>query len=145
MSYKTLRYPGHAYLVKAMRDLGLYDDDPVKVDGWMVSPRDVFIATVGRKLATETGPDLVALRVVVTGTRGGKPRTITYELLDRYDETLGVTAMMRTTGYSLAAVSRLQVEGAVPPGAHTPYESVPVDAYVRALGERGIWIERREE
>ena len=144
MSYKTLRYPGHAYLVKAMRDLGLYDDDPVKVDGWMVSPRDVFIATVGRKLATETGGDLVALRVVVEGVKAGKRKTITYELLDRYDSTLGVTAMMRTTGYSLAAVARLQVQGAVPVGAHTSYESVPVDAYVRALGERGIEIERRE-
>jgi len=144
MSYKTLRYPGHAYLVKAMRDLGLYDDDPVRVDGWMVSPRDVFIATVGRKLATETGADLVALRVVVEGMKGGERRTITYELLDRYDEALGVTAMMRTTGYSLAAVAILQVQGVVPPGAHTPYESVPVDAYVRALGERGIRIERRE-
>jgi lysine 6-dehydrogenase len=144
MSYKTLRYPGHAYLVKAMRDLGLYDDDPVRVDGWMVSPRDVFIATVGRKLAAESGGDLVALRVVVEGVKAGKRKTITYELLDLYDEGLGVTAMMRTTGYSLAAVARLQVEGLVPAGAHTPYESVPVDAYVRALGERGIKIERRE-
>jgi len=144
MSYKTLRYPGHAYLVKAMRDLGLYEDDPVKVDGWMVSPRDVFIAAVGKKLATETGGDLVALRVVVEGTKAGKPTTITYDLLDLYDEGLGVTAMMRTTGYSLAAVARLQVEGAVRPGVHTPYECVPVDAYVRSLGERGIRIERRE-
>src|SRR5690606_21368058 len=142
--YKTLRYPGHAYLVKAMRDLGLYDDEPVKVDGWMVSPRDVFIATVGRKLASETGGDFVALRVVVEGTKGGEPRTITYELLDRYDERTGVTAMMRTTGYSLAAVARLQVDGVVRPGVHTPYEGVPVDVYVRALGERGIEIERRE-
>ncbi len=144
MTYKTLRYPGHAYLVKAMRDLGLYEDDPVKVDGWMVSPRDVFIAAVGRKLASETGGDLVALRVVVEGSKAGKPRTVTYEMLDRFDEALGVTAMMRTTGYSLSAVARLQVEGVVRPGAHTPYESVPVDAYVKALGERGIRIERRE-
>jgi lysine 6-dehydrogenase len=144
MSYKTLRYPGHAYLVKAMRDLGLYDDDPVRVDGWMVSPRDVFIATVGRKLATETGGDFVALRVVVEGTKAGQPRTVTYDLIDRYDEGTGVTAMMRTTGYSLSTVARLQVEGIVRPGVHTPYECVPVDAYVRTLGERGIRIEKRE-
>jgi lysine 6-dehydrogenase len=144
MTYKTLRYPGHAYLVKAMRDLGLYDDDPVKVDGWMVSPRDVFIATVGRKLASETGGDLVALRVVVEGKKAAVPKTITYELLDRFDESTGVTSMMRTTGYSLAVVARLQVEGAVRPGVHTPYEGVPVDVYVRALRERGIEIERRE-
>ncbi|MEQ1856963.1 MAG: saccharopine dehydrogenase C-terminal domain-containing protein [Longimicrobiales bacterium] len=144
MSYKTLRYPGHAHLVKAMRELGLFDSEPVKVHGWMVSPREVFIATVGPHLQDDGGHDLVALRVVVTGTKDGKPKTVTYELLDFYDEERGVTAMMRTTGYSLAAVARLQVEGVIRPGARPPYDCVPVDAYVRNLGERGVRIERRE-
>jgi lysine 6-dehydrogenase len=49
---------------------------------------------------------------------------------------------MRTTGYSLAAVARLQAQGAVSPGVHTPYECIPVEAYVRTLGERGIRITR---
>jgi len=144
MSYKTLRYPGHAHLVKAMRDLGLFDAEPVKVHGWMVSPREVFIATVGPHLEDQGGGDVVALRVVVTGTKGGKPNAVTYELLDFYDAERGVTAMMRTTGYSLAAMARLQVEGVIKPGARPPYECVPVDAYVRTLGERGIRIEKRE-
>jgi lysine 6-dehydrogenase len=145
MAYKTLRYPGHAHLVKAMRDLGLFDVDPIPVHGWMVSPREVFIATVGPHLAAgRDGGDLVALRVVVTGTKAGTPKAITYELLDFQEDAAGVTAMMRTTGYSLAAVARLQVEGVIRPGARTPYECVPVEAYVRTLGERGIRIERRE-
>lgn len=144
MTYKTLRYPGHAHLVKAMRDLGLFDSEPVKVHGWMVSPREVFIATVGPHLQDTGGHDLVSLRVVVSGEKGGKPKTVTYELLDFHDAERGVTAMMRTTGYSLAAVARLQVEGVIRPGARPPYECVPVDAYVRTLGERGIRIERRE-
>lgn len=145
MTYKTLRYPGHAHLVRAMRDLGLFDTEPINVHGWMVSPREVFIATAGPHLAAGTdGGDLVALRVVITGSQSGKPKTITYELLDYQDDAAGVTAMMRTTGYSLAAVARLQVEGVIRPGARTPYECVPVDAYVRTLGERGIRIERRE-
>jgi lysine 6-dehydrogenase len=144
MCYKTLRYPGHATLVKAMRDLGLFDCEPVKVHGWMVSPREVFIATVGPHLVDAEGQDVVVLRVVVTGRSGGSAKTVTYELLDYYDAEHGVTAMMRTTGYSLAAVTRLQVEGAIRPGARTPYECVPVDAYVAALAQRGISIERRE-
>jgi len=144
MTYKTLRYPGHAYLMKSMRDLGLFETDPVDVDGVSVSPRDVFIATVGPHLVRPKARDLVAMRVVVEGTNAGVPKTVTYELLDRYDEALGVTAMMRTTGYSLAAVARLQVEGAIRPGVHTPWECVPVDLYVRVLAERGVRIERRE-
>ena len=144
MSYKTLRYPGHAYLMKAMRDLGLFDTEPVDVDGAKVSPRDVFIATVRPRLVRSKGRDLVAVRVVVEGTRDGAPKTVTYELLDLYDETLGVTAMMRTTGYSLAAITRLQVEGAIRLGVHAPWECVPADVYVRVLAERGVRIERRE-
>jgi lysine 6-dehydrogenase len=144
MTYKTLRYPGHAYLKKSMRDLGLFDTQRVDIDGVPVSPPHVFIAAVGPKLVSPSGRDVVAMRVVVEGTHGGAAKTVTYELLDRYDASLGVTAMMRTTGYSLAAVVRMQVEGTIPPGVHTPWECVPVDAYVRALAERGVRIERRE-
>lgn len=144
MTYKTLRYPGHAYLMKSMRDLGLFSDEPLEVDGTVVAPRDVFIAAVSPHLVRPEGKDLVAMRVVAEGVRGGAPHRVTYEMLDFYDEKIGVTAMMRTTGYSLAAVVRLQVEGAIPPGAHTPWACVPADTYVRVLGERGVRIERRE-
>ena len=144
MTYKTLRYPGHAYLMKSMRDLGLFSTEPLTVDSGSVVPRDVFIAAVSPRLVRPHAKDLVAMRVVVEGVRGGKPRTVTYEMIDLYDEALGVTAMMRTTGYSLAAIARLQVEGAIEPGAHTPWECVSAERYVRVMGERGVRIERVE-
>jgi lysine 6-dehydrogenase len=90
------------------------------------------------------GKDLVAMRVIVTGTRDGRARTVTYELVDRYDAATGVTAMMRTTGYSLAATARLQATGAIAPGVRTPSECMPVDAYIAALAECGIAIQRSE-
>jgi len=144
MTYKTLRYPGHAYLMKSMRDLGLFSEEPLAVDGTPVAPRDVFIAAVSPRLVRPQGKDLVAMRVIVDGRRNGEPHTVTYEMLDLYDDELGVTAMMRTTGYSLAAIVRLQVEGAIRPGAHTPWECVPAETYVRMLGERGVRIVRSE-
>jgi lysine 6-dehydrogenase len=144
MTYKTLRYPGHAYLMKSMRDLGLFDIEPLEVDGQRVSPRDVFIAAVTPHLVRPQARDFVAMRVVVEGTRAGAPHTVTYEMLDLYDAELGVTAMMRTTGYSLAAIVRLQVAGDIRPGVHAPWECVPADTYVRVLGERGVRIERRK-
>jgi lysine 6-dehydrogenase len=143
MTYKTLRYPGHAYLMRSMRDLGLFDTEPIEVDGQRVAPRDVFIAAVTPHLVRPQGRDFVAMRVVVEGTRAGSPQTVTYELLDVYDAEHGVTAMMRTTGYSLAAIVRLQVAGEIRPGVHAPWECVPAETYVRMLGERGVRIERR--
>ncbi len=144
MTYKTLRYPGHAYLVRAMRDLGLMDLEPIQVNGTEIRPRDVFIAAVTPHLLNPDGNDLVAMRVVVSGTHDGAPSTVTYEMVDYYDADTGVTAMMRTTGYSLASTARLQATGVVEPGVHTPSECVPVDAYVQALAKAGVRIERTD-
>jgi len=144
MYYKTLRYPGHAELMKAMRDLGLFSTEPVEVDGCSVSPREMFIRTVGPRLSKDDAEDLVVLRVIVEGRKGEAPLTVRFDLLDRADTEHGISAMMRTTGYSLAAVARSQGSGRIPPGAHTPARSVPLNEYLTSLAERGVEIQREE-
>ena len=144
MTYKTLRYPGHAELMKAIRELGLLSLEPVDVAGSPVRPRDAFIAAVTPQLSNPDGDDLVAMRVVVQGTKDGAPSSVSYQMIDFYDADTGVTAMMRTTGYSLAATAVLQARRVVPPGVHTPSECVPADAYIAALADCGIVIERTE-
>ena len=141
MEYKTLRYPGHAERMEAIRDLGLLEMNPVDVKGVKVVPRDAFIAIVGPRLKKPEGQDLVALRVVVTGTKGGKQKTVTFELIDRYDAKNHISAMMRTTGYSLSITGMMQVRGLVKPaGVHTPDECVPAEAYIAELAKRGMKI-----
>ena len=138
MEYKTLRYPGHAKLMEAIRDLGLLDLEPVDVKGHKVVPRDAFISIVGPRLRKPEGRDLVALRVEVTGVKGGQPKTVGWELIDRYDEKTGITAMMRTTGYSLSITGQLQASREVAPGVHTPDEGMPPGRYIAELQRRGI-------
>ncbi|MFL5562987.1 MAG: saccharopine dehydrogenase family protein [Gemmatimonadaceae bacterium] len=141
MEYKTLRYPGHAELMEAVREMGLLDLEPVDVKGMKVIPRDAFIATVGPKLTKPEGKDLVALRVTVEGKKSGKTQTISFELVDRYDEKHGISAMMRTTGYSLSITGQMQARREVgPPGVHTPDECMPAKKYIDELGKRGIEI-----
>jgi lysine 6-dehydrogenase len=140
MEYKTLRYPGHAEIMAAIRDLGLLDLEPVDVKGSTVVPRDVFIAAAGPRL-TRDSPDLVALRVEVRGSSGGTPRRLVWELVDRADQERGISAMMRTTGYSLSITGQMQVRGEVrPPGVHTPDECVPATRYIEELARRGVRI-----
>jgi len=140
MEYKTLRYPGHADIIRAIRELGLLGTDPVNVGGSAVRPRDVFVALVDARLRRPQARDLVALRVVVTGRRGGKPATVTFSLLDLFDEQHEISAMMRTTGYSLSVTGQLQVAGGIPAGVTTAYEGMPFDRYVSALADRGVTI-----
>ena len=139
MEYKTLRYPGHASMMESIRELGLLDMEPVDVKGQKVVPRDVFVSVVGPRLTKPKGRDLLALRVTVSGRKDGAPATRQFDLIDRYDEQRGISAMMRTTGYSLSITGQMQVRGDVtPPGVWTPDECMPAAAYIAELRARGM-------
>ena len=139
MEYKTLRYPGHAEKMEMIRELGLLDLKPVDVKGMKVIPRDVFVSVVGPKLTKPKEKDLLALRVTVEGKKGGKPATRRFDLIDKYDEEHGISAMMRTTGYSLSITGQMQASGKVtPPGVWTPDECMPAKEYIAELRKRGM-------
>jgi lysine 6-dehydrogenase len=141
MEYKTLRYPGHAQIMEAIRDLGLLDLTAVDVDGVKVVPREVFVKVVSPRLTKPKGRDLVALRVIVEGTKDGRAKRVGWELLDYYDEARGISAMMRTTGYSLSITGQMQARGEIKPaGVWTPDECVPASRYIEELARRGVYV-----
>ena len=140
MEYKTLRYPGHAHIMEAIRELGLLELTPIDVKGTKVVPRDVVVAAMGPRLTKPKGRDLVALRVVVEGTKGGAAKTLGWELLDYYDESRGISAMMRTTGYSLSITGQMQANGELEAGVYTPDECIPAEKYISELAKRGVMI-----
>lgn len=141
MEYKTLRYPGHVAIMRPIRELGLLSLDPLMVKGSAVVPRDLFIAAVSPHLTKPEGRDLVALRIIVSGDKHGKPASTTFDLIDRFDEVHHVSAMMRTTGYSLSVTGLIQARRQViRTGVTTPDEGMPFDRYVDGLKARGIVI-----
>ncbi len=142
MEYKTLRYPGHAKIMEAIRELGLIDLEPIEVKGQKVIPRDVAVAAMGPRLKKPKGKDLLALRVSVNGLKAGKPVTHSWELVDKFDEKNEITAMERTTAFSLSITGLLQAEGDVQlSGVHTPAECVPGERYIAELARRGVVIQ----
>ncbi len=141
MEYKTLRYPGHAKIMAAIRELGLLDTQPVDVKGVRVVPRDLVVAVIGPRLTKPSGRDIVALRVLVEGKKAGKPKKLGWELVDRYDAERGISAMERTTGYSLSITGQMQARGEISKsGVYTPDECVPARRYIDELAKRGIAI-----
>jgi lysine 6-dehydrogenase len=142
MEYKTLRYPGHVAVMRPIRELGLLGSKPLEVKGQTVVPRDVFIAAVHPKLHKPQGRDLVALQVQVSGQKGGRAHAVRFRLIDYFDAEHGISAMMRTTGYSLSVTGQMQADGRITEkGVRTPDEAVPFRAYVEELGRRGVRIE----
>jgi lysine 6-dehydrogenase len=142
MEYKTLRYPGHADIMRSVRELGLLDLEPVTVDGTAVVPRRLFIKCAEPRLRRPGGRDLVALRVEVEGTRDGTPARAAWELIDLFDEATGISAMERTTGFSLSIIGQMQARGEIAPGVRTPDMAVPAGPYLASLAERGVNVRR---
>jgi lysine 6-dehydrogenase len=143
LNYKTLRYPGHAALMGGIRALGLLNLDPVDVDGHPVVPRRAFIEIVSPKLRNPQGDDMVVLRVEAEGWIDERAAVVRYELIDYYDAQRGISAMERTTGYSLGITALMQADGRIKEvGVCTPDECVPASAYLAELRESGIEVKR---
>lgn len=140
LDYKTIRYPGHCARIEALRELGLWSDEPIEVEGARVRPRAVFEAVAGPALSWE-GPDLLILRAEGSGLLGGRRRTRRIDVLDFSDETTSLSAMQRMTGFPAAMVAEALVRGEAAPGA-TPLElALPPGPLVTGLAARGIRVD----
>ena len=136
---KTLRWPGHFAAWKAYMDAGLLDTEPIAVGDTRVAPRDVLHALLDPKLRARPGdPDLVIVRVLARGRRDGRTADVVVELVDRYDEATGFTAMERTTGWDGSLKAILNARGITPRGAHPAEIAVPGPLYAEELRRRGF-------
>jgi lysine 6-dehydrogenase len=136
---KTLRWPGHFAAWKAYMDAGLLETEPIEVGGVRFVPRDVLHVLLDPKIrATPGEPDLVIVRVLARGRQDGRPARAVVELIDRYDEATGFTAMERTTGWDGSLKAILNARGVTPRGAHPAEVAVPGPLYAEELRRRGF-------
>ena len=122
MKEKTLRWPGHAALMRVLKDTGFFSLEPIEVAGQSVRPRDVTAALLFPKWTFEEGEaDLTVMRVRVEGRREDQAVAHEWDLVDRYDEPSGLRSMSRSTGYVASSVARLLATGRFDlPGVHPP-------------------------
>lgn len=107
MKEKTLRYPGHANLMKIFRESGFFGKNPVEVDGQKIIPIALTSKLMFEQWRLEKGEeDFMVMQVIIAGKRESKKVSYTYYLLDRYDHATETTSMARTTGYTCAIVVR---------------------------------------
>ncbi len=112
MREKTLRYPGHANIMRMFRESGFFATTPVVIGDQRVTP----IALTSRLLfehwrLAPGEADLTVMQVIIDGRKDGRRLRYTYNLLDHYDEASQTTSMARTTGYTCTAAARLLLDG----------------------------------
>ena len=122
MQERTLRYPGHADLMRAFRETGLFSLEPVEVDGRMVRPRDLTSRLLFPLWSYEDGEeDLTIMRITVQGRQGSDMVRWTWDLYDTYDTATGTTSMSRTTGFPCTIIARMLATGDIDsPGVLPP-------------------------
>ncbi|MDP2238328.1 MAG: saccharopine dehydrogenase C-terminal domain-containing protein [Bacteroidales bacterium] len=145
MAEKTLRYPGHIGLIKAMKSSGFFDENPLEINGSEISPLEFTKKVLFSKWKLESGEeDITIMRIVVKGkTENDISRQFQWDLVDNYDHETSIHSMARTTGYAATAALRLIDSGVFKkPGMHVPEfvgkDEKSVDFILSYLKERGI-------
>lgn len=165
LDYKTIRYAGHCEKFKTMIDLGLCSSEQMAVSSGQVTvaPRKVFAELLQQHLPSD-GPDYVLVRIEFVGTRAASdtvsPGTqaspparpsdsrlqtpdsrLRYDIVDRLDESTGMSAMMRTTAFPASIIAQMMARGEVTSRGATPQEkAIDPDKFVTELTRRNINI-----
>ncbi len=144
----TLRYPGHAARIRALRDAGFFAHEPIEVGGARVAP----VEFTGRLLFLlwQYAPgeeDLTLFFAEADGTQDGEPVSARWTMLDRYDRAQGISSMARTTGYTATAALRLLASGRYRGTGVVPPERLAEDEscfrfLLAELAQRGLHLER---
>lgn len=151
MKEKTLRYPGHIELMRVFRATGLFDHQPIDVGGVTVKPIDVISTLMFPKWTYQPGEeDLTVMRVIVEGTKAGKPTRFTWDLLDYYDPKMQATSMSRTTAFPCTIIARMIAKGELNHPGVIPPELIGrkqgmLDRVLSELKRRGVNYTARVE
>lgn len=114
MVEKTMRWPGHAQMMEALRQAGFFDPQPRPLAGSDISPlraTSELLFSDWQMRPDEGDRDLTVMSVRVVGRRQGQSVTYHWQLVDRFDEATGRHSMARTTGHACAAMARAIGQG----------------------------------
>ncbi|PIC64771.1 saccharopine dehydrogenase [Sporosarcina sp. P13] len=145
LEYKTIRYPGHAEKMKLLVDLGLLSRESViQVDGKPLRVRDVMLEHLTPQLRLGDKSDAVLLRVIVSGTKEGQSKTVTFNMITEKDQSTNETAMALATANTISVVAQMIGNGVITKrGAYPPEQIVPGNLYIEEMKKRGVIIEEQ--
>ena len=108
MKEKTLRYPGHIDLMKALITGGFLSEDKISIQGHQLSPLEFSSAILFKQWKLGAGEEeFTIMKINISGKENGLSKSYTYNLYDEYDQISDTSSMARTTGYTCAAAVNL--------------------------------------
>jgi len=116
MFEKTIRYPGHIERMRFLREIGLLSDITMDLNGARIPARKILENILRRHVYRPDMRDKVVLYIIAEG----KEKSFEAYLEEFYDESLGLSAMARTTGFTNAilceaVIEKIREKGVFPP------------------------------
>jgi saccharopine dehydrogenase-like NADP-dependent oxidoreductase len=137
--HKTIRWPGHVHQMRFVIGLGFGQERKIGVRTHLTY-RDLLVRRMRERLSGDY-EDAVLMRVAVQGEKDGAPKTLVYEMVERYNEDDDLTAMMRCTSIPVVVVAKMIAGHTISEGgARVPEAIVPKEAYCDALRTHGLNI-----
>lgn len=144
LDYKTIRYPGHCDIIHNLKELGMMSKEPVETASGPQVPRDLLFKLLSDKLPKDE-PDVVLVRVMVSGLKEKKPVQIIWDCIDYADQAAGLTAMMRMTAFPASIVAQMIARGDITERGVLRQETiVPTKLFLAEMDGRGIQMQMSE-
>ena len=144
MKEKTLRYPGHIDLIKAMMKGGFFNTNKISINGTEFSPLEFSSAILMDQWKSKPDEEeFTIMNIKVSGLQNGQPVTFIYDLFDTTDTVTQTSSMSRTTGYTCNATLHLIInnlfteKGVFPPELVGKHENC-FEFIMQYLKERNV-------
>ncbi len=146
MQEKTLRFPGHAELISALKTAGFFDMEPIEIKGHPIKPVDLTAVLLKDQWNLAPGEEeFTVMRVTIEGEKEKRREQKVYHLFDRYDPKTGNSSMARTTAYTCTAMVKLLEQGACTENGIFPPEllggELQTNKVLEHLEKRGIHMD----
>ncbi len=140
LSYKTLRYPGHRDIVKAMQVLG-FDSDRIIDIRTNLTYQDILVRQIQKHLP-KGQKDIALVKIVIEGVRNGEAVQQVYELTHENNLDDNISSLMMCAAIptliiaEMICTNKLKGKGGVTP----PERVIPKDEFLKELKKKGIEV-----
>jgi saccharopine dehydrogenase-like NADP-dependent oxidoreductase len=142
----ALRWPGWCAFWQPLKRLGLLSDEPVKGLDGALTPHQFMVKLLEPQLQYGNDEkDVVAMYIVFSGVKDGRPKTIQTSLVIERDLTSGLYGMSLGVGFPASIVAQMIVSGEIKKtGVLNPALDVPYAPFMAQLEKRGIVVHETE-
>ncbi|HEY8715391.1 MAG TPA: saccharopine dehydrogenase NADP-binding domain-containing protein [Candidatus Acidoferrum sp.] len=129
-------------VTELLAGLGLLDQQPVTIKGQKIPPRALLEHLLkSRPPSTKPPKDVETIRVIVRGSKAGRPKKLSLDATTRYSTKPPFSAVARDTGFPISIAAQMIANGEISAtGVHPPETAIPPREFLHHLDRRAIRI-----